>query len=65
MPLKAGYFPALPVGMAHGGAGSANEAIVRNRATDQFVATWVWRAGHAQMTAIHFRAIKQHPIILK
>jgi hypothetical protein len=37
----------------------------RYRATHQFVATWVWRAGHAQMTAIHFRAIKQHPIILK
>jgi hypothetical protein len=47
------------------GAGSANEAIIRNRATDQFVAIWVWRAGHAQITAIHFRAIKQHPIILK
>jgi hypothetical protein len=47
------------------GAGSANDATLRNHATDQFVATWVSRAGHAQITAIHFRAIKQHPIILK
>ncbi len=24
------------------------------------LATWVWRVGHAQPTAIHFRSIKQH-----
>jgi hypothetical protein len=64
MPLRRGYFPALPIGMAHGGCRFRERTAIRNRAT-HFVATWVWRAGHAQMTAIHFRAIKQHPIILK
>ena len=62
---EAGYFPAVPVGMAHRAAGSANETLVRNRATHQLVATRVWRAGHAQMTEIHFRAIKRRRIILK